>query len=88
MDGIVPMANIWRDYRFSLQNNWELIVIPAIKEAQERGVLVTPLTVFDYGTIVGWYLHGWVPPPSKITYIEEFTPPSKIMHMYIPDYSI
>lgn len=66
----VPKVSILRDFRFSLKNNWELIVVPAIKEAQERGVLVTPLTVFNYGMIIGWYLHGWMAPPGKITHYD------------------
>lgn len=63
----VPRVSIRRDPRFTLEENW-LIVEAAIKEAQGRGVLVTPLSVFDFGTLIGWYLHGWKVPPSVILY--------------------
>ena len=79
---LVPKISILRDFRFSLKNNWELVVLPAIQEAQERGVLVTPLTVFNYGMIAGWYLHGWVPPPGTVIHGED------LVGIYIPDYSI
>lgn len=71
---MVPQVSIRRDPRFSLEYNWEQIVIPNIQECQERGVLVTPLTVFDDGVIVGWYLHGWKAPPATILYEE---PPAR-----------
>ena len=82
MKQLVPKVSIRRDPRFSLQENWENVVSPAIKEAQERGVLVTALTVFDNSEIVGWFLHGWTPPPGKILYE---CPP---FDEYIADYSI
>lgn len=72
---LVPKVSIHRDPRFSLEYNWEQVVVPAIKEAQERGVLVTPLTVFGNGGIAGWYLHGWTPGPAKILY--EYKEPIK-----------
>lgn len=54
------------DFRFTLEENWN-ICMGAVQEAQERGVLTTPLTVFgEEGRIIGWYLHGWVPPTPKI----------------------
>lgn len=65
MKDIVPRVSIRRDMRFSLEENWQNVVVPAVKEAQERGVLVTPLTVFDHDMIIGWFLHGWVPPPPS-----------------------
>jgi hypothetical protein len=65
---MVPDVDIKYDPRFSLEENW-VCCTTAIQEAQERGVLVTPLTVFnDEGKIVGWYLHGWEPPPVFYTY--------------------
>jgi hypothetical protein len=69
----VPQVSIRRDPRFSLEENWNNVVVPAIKEAQERGVLVTPLTVFQDDRIIGWFLHGWKPPPPIILY--ECEPP-------------
>ena len=78
---IVPLVSIRRDPRFDLERNWE-IVADNIRECQERGVLVTPLTVFDLGIIVGWYLHGWEPPPGKILYERESP------REYISDYCI
>jgi hypothetical protein len=80
---LVPKVSIRRDPRFDLERNWE-IVEENIRECQERGVLVTPLTVFDNGVLVGWYLHGWVSPPSKILY-DQYHRPEQI---YVPDYSI
>lgn len=66
---IVPKAVIRRDPRFTLEENWERSIVPNIKEAQARGVLVTPLTVFaQNGEIIGWQLYGWVAPPGKILY--------------------
>lgn len=79
---LVPKVTLRRDPRFSLEYNWEHIVIPNIKDCQERGVLVTPLTVFDDGVLVGWYLHGWVAPPGKILY------QCSLPDEYISDYSI
>ena len=65
----MPKVSVIRDPRFSLEENWEQTVIPNIKECQERGVLVTPLTVFDdNGHIIGWHLHGWKPSASKLMY--------------------
>lgn len=65
---LVPKVSILRDPRFSLEENWNNTVLPAIKEAQERGVLVTPLTVFRHDQIIGWLLHGWEPPPPSYVY--------------------
>ncbi len=79
---LVPKVSIRRDPRFSLEYNWEHVVIPNIKECQERGVLVTPLTVFDDGVIIGWFLHGYVPAPGKI--LHQCPPPDE----YISNYSI
>ncbi len=79
---LVPKVSIRRDPRFSLEYNWEQVVVPAIKESQERGVLVTPLTVFGYGGIVGWFLHGWSTGPSSILY--EYNEPPQ----HISDYCI
>jgi hypothetical protein len=64
----VPEVSIRRDMRFTLQENWN-DVVQVIAECKERGVLVTPLTVFDdRGMIVGWFLHGWVSPPGIVLY--------------------
>lgn len=79
---VVQKVSIRRDPRFTLEENWHNVVVPAIQECQERGVLVTPLTVFEHDGIVGWYLHGWRAPPAKILY--QCDPPDE----YIPDYSI
>lgn len=65
----VPKISIRRDMRITLEENWELVVAPAIKEAQTHGNLVTPKTVFnDEGYIIGWYLSGWVSPPPRYVY--------------------
>lgn len=58
----VPNTSILRDMRFSLEENWEAVQ-KAIDEAQKRGLIVTPLSVFFKGELVGWYLDGWEPPP-------------------------
>jgi protein-disulfide isomerase len=51
-----------------MEENWKTVV-QNIEEAQSRGVLVTPLTVFgDDGKIIGWYLDGWKPPPMRVLY--------------------
>lgn len=89
----VPEVSIRRDMRFTIDQNWEDTVLPAIAEAKERGVLVTPLTVFDDWGIVGWYLHGWVPPPGRVLYsaknLETVTPcPKTEEKPFINDYSI
>jgi hypothetical protein len=67
---VVPKVSIRRDPRFTLEENWA-IVEENILECQQRGVLVTPLTVFDDGNLVGWYLHGWQSAPGKIIYEAE-----------------
>lgn len=79
----MPKVGIRRDPRFTLEENWEQGVIPNVEEAQRRGVLVTPLTVFHNGEIIGWCLHGWVPPPGKILYDG-----GEPLGNFIPDYSI
>lgn len=62
----VPEVSIRRDMRFSLQENWKGVE-EVVASCKVRGVLVTPLTVFnDVGIIVGWYLHGWVSPPGIV----------------------
>lgn len=67
----MPEISVRFDPRFSLEENWDQVVLN-IKECQERGVLVTPLTVFsDEGKIIGWYLHGWAAPPSRLLWSEE-----------------
>ena len=66
---LVPRVSIRRDPRLDLEQNWA-IVEENICECQERGVLVTPLTVFDNGVLVGWYLHGWKAAPAKILFEE------------------
>jgi len=78
---LVPKVSIHRDPRFTLEENWKMVEA-TINECQTRGVLVTPLTVFNYGQIYGWYLHGWVPEPGKILY------QCPLPDEYIPDYSI
>lgn len=68
---LVPEVSLRFDPRFDLEENWKTCAA-AIQEAQERGVMVTPLTVFnDEGKIIGWYLHGWEPPLTSYFY----TPP-------------
>lgn len=86
----VPEVSIRRDMRFTLKENWDDCVVPAIAEAKERGVLVTPLTVFDNGMIIGWLLHGWVPPPGRVLYSAKPPEPPKPPEEkpYINDYSI
>jgi hypothetical protein len=85
---LVPKVSIRRDPRFNLEQNWK-IVEDNVRECQSRGVLVTPLTVFTDGVLIGWYLHGWIAPPPQILYF-----PPEILHQcplpdeYIPDYSI
>jgi len=73
---IVPRIHIQRDPRFTIEENWDNVVVPAVQEAQQRGVIVTPLTVFNYNEIAGWYLCGWKRPPASYVYkpdlIEEF----------------
>ena len=65
---IVPEISIHRDFRFSLEDNWNTVA-DNIQECQQRGVLVTPLTVFnEEGNIIGWQLHGWKPPPARFIY--------------------
>jgi hypothetical protein len=61
MGWLVPQVNIQRDCRFSLEDQWWLSVVPAIEEAAQRGIEITPLTVFcpETGSIYGWFLHGW-----------------------------
>lgn len=76
---LVPLVSIRRDPRFDLERNWE-IVEENIRECQERGVLVTPLTVFDDGVLIGWYLHGWKAPPAKILF--ECEPPREEISDY------
>jgi len=69
--GLIPKITMRFDPRFTLEQNWEQVVLN-VKECQERGLLVTPLTVFDSeGKIIGWYLHGWVTPPAKLLWSEE-----------------
>ncbi len=71
----VPDISIRRDMRFTLQENWN-DVQQVVTECKERGVLVTPLTVFnDDGMIVGWYLHGWVSPPGIVLSKPDPKPP-------------
>lgn len=66
---MVSNISIRIDPRFSLEENW-LMVEEAVAEAQKRGILVTPLTVFSGdGIIAGWYLHGWEASPPKITLV-------------------
>jgi hypothetical protein len=66
---LVPEVSLRFDPRFDLEENWK-ICTQAVQEAQERGILATPLTVFsDEGKIVGWLLHGWQPPPTSYSYI-------------------
>lgn len=65
---IVPKVSIRLDPRFNMEDNWKTVV-QNVEDAQSRGVLVTPLTVFgDDGKIIGWYLDGWKPPPTRILY--------------------
>lgn len=65
---MVPNVDIKYDPRFTLEENWATCTA-AMQEAQERGVLVTPLTVFnDEGKVIGWELHGWQPPPVIYVY--------------------
>lgn len=84
----VPEVSIRRDMRISLERNWDECVVPAIAEAKVRGVLVTPLTVCDdRGVIVGWFLHGWVPPPGIVlSRPDPQKPPEE--KPFNPDYSI
>ena len=78
----MPSVSIRRDPRFTLEENWAEVV-EAVQEAQSRGCLATPLTVFyDDGAIIGWYLHGWEPPPPRCTFKEVIIPET------ILDYSI
>lgn len=79
----VPRVSIRRDPRFTLEENWK-VVEASIHDCQTRGVLVTPLTVFDFGTIVGWYLSGWQAEPGKVLY--QSTGPFE--QIYTPDYCI
>lgn len=64
---LVPKVSVYRDPRFSIEENWKTVE-ENIQECQARGVLVTPLTVFAYGKIYGWYLYGWVAAPAVIMY--------------------
>lgn len=77
---LVPEVSIRLDPRFNLEDNWK-IVAENIQECQLRGVLVTPLTVFDCGEIIGWYLHGWNPLPTLVLY--QSTPPEHILNYHI-----
>lgn len=74
-------VSIRRDPRFPLEENWK-IVEENIQECQLRGVLVTPLTVFDNGRLIGWYLHGWIAPPGEILY------QCAVPNDFVPDYCI
>ncbi len=74
---LVPKVSVRKDMRFSLEENWQ-VVQNAIGEVQKRGIIVTPLSVFYQGELIGWYLEGWKPPPPIILYkapelIEEFS---------------
>jgi hypothetical protein len=54
--------SIRRDYRFTLEEQWKDIV-PLLVDG------VTAITVMDFDAkegIVGWFLHGWKPPPPLI----------------------
>lgn len=81
---VVPRVDHKFDPRFDLEKNWEMVE-ENVKECQERGVIVTPLTVFsNEGRIIGWVMSGWKAPPPKILY--ECKAPTE--PNYIPDYSI
>lgn len=77
----LPRVSVHLDPRFTLEENWK-VVEENIQDCQTRGVLVTPVTVFGHGLIVGWYLHGWVAPPGKFLY------ECQLPDEYILDYSI
>ena len=64
----MPLVDLRRDPRFTLEDQWINCVLPCIEEAAKRGLVVTPLTVFnwDSGKIEGWLMHGWKPPPPII----------------------
>ncbi len=64
--------DVKRDYRFSLEENWEINVKPNLSEGVTALAIIDP----DSGEIVGWKLHGWEPPPRTIIYVTS-TPSDK-----------
>lgn len=79
---IIEIANISRDFRCDLEENWKSIET-AIEECAERGIEVIPTTVFsrEHGGIVGWLLHGWEPPPGQIIWSNDWMTPENVKNL-------
>lgn len=65
---MVPLVDIRRDPRFTLEENWEKFVLPVLEEANIRGCYPEISTVIYMDGIEGWRLHGYTYPSAIIIY--------------------